>query len=386
MDIKNLAEIRKYLHRNPELSGKEKQTSEFISEKLKESGADEVITGLGGTGVAGVFKGKIGGIRVMLRAELDALPIPEINDFDYKSNIANVAHKCGHDGHMTILLGVASRLKEFLKNKEMTVITLFQPAEETAQGAKAVLEDEKFEQIRPDYIFGLHNLPGFPKGSIISKKGIFASASTGLIARFHGKTSHAGHPENGNNPVLSMTNTINGWLSIPAMSTPFNSAANVTVIHAKLGEIAFGTSAGEAVVMATFRAHSDEVMQQMCKKAEKIAAGNAGVYGLGHEIEYVEYFSSTVNDDNCACLVEESAKNKNFEIVNRNEPFPWSEDFGFFLKNIPGAFFGLGSGENHPQLHNPDYDFPDGITANGIEMFMDIIERVSEKNVPSFCN
>jgi amidohydrolase len=372
----DLVEFRRGLHRRPELSGKELQTARTIEQALNRFGPTGLITGLGGHGVAGIFDTGRPGPTVMLRADLDALPIAEENEFAYKSETPGSAHACGHDGHMSILVGVAERLQEILPDLNGRVILLFQPAEEIAQGAKAVIEDEKFKRIDPDYVFGLHNLPGFPEGSVIIRNGEFASASQGLITRFKGKTSHAGEPQYGKSPVLAMTSAIHALMLIPAMYTPLERSALVTIIHARLGEKAFGTSPGYAEVMATFRSHRNQEMQIMEKKAEELVKGIAGTYGLEHSTEWVEVFPAICNDPESVLIVEQAAKELDMVILRPEHPFSWTEDFSYYLRHHNGAFFGLGSGKDHPQLHNPNYDFPDSIIPHGIEVYVNIVKSI----------
>ncbi len=214
LNLDELVNLRKELHRNPELSGKEKNTSDKINNFIGRFYPDEIITELGGHGLAFIFKGKEKGKTILFRSELDALPISEQNDFEYKSSIENVSHKCGHDGHMTILSGFASLLNDN-KPAKGKVVLLFQPAEETGEGAAKVLEDKKFEQIKPDYVFALHNLPGYPAGSVVIKNGTFASASKGMIIKLHGKTSHASEPENGITPTPAVASIIQKLPFIP---------------------------------------------------------------------------------------------------------------------------------------------------------------------------
>ena len=200
LNLEELIEFRKDLHRNPELSGKEKNTSKKIVDFIKRFNPDEIITNIAGKGTAFIFKGNKEGKTILFRSELDALPISEQNSFEYKSRVENISHKCGHDGHMTILSGLASILKDEKPGKGKVIIH-FQPAEETGEGAKAVLGDKKFSSLNPDYVFALHNLPGFPENTVIIKSGIFASASKGMIIKLRGKTSHASEPEKGISPV-----------------------------------------------------------------------------------------------------------------------------------------------------------------------------------------
>lgn len=376
MEIKDLISFRKHLHKNAELSGKEEKTASIIIEKLKEFEPDELITNIGGFGIAAIFKGKEKGQSVLLRCDMDALPIPESNDFDYLSQNPEISHKCGHDGHMTIMIGVASSISKIKDDLKGEVILLFQPAEEIAHGAKAILEDEKWNKVKPDYVFALHNLPGFETGSVILRRGIFSSASKGLIATFKGETSHAAHPENGRSPLLAMLALIQGLIAIPGQYTKFSNSALITIIHARLGEIAFGTSPGVGEVMATLRSHFNEDMDTMTGEAFKLVAYQSDAYELESHIELVEEFPATNNDDECFDIVRESAKNLTMNILYPDNPFPWSEDFGYLTEQYKGALFGLGSGREHPQLHNSNYDFPNGIIIDGVNIFTEIVKRV----------
>ncbi len=367
----DLIEIRKYLHRNPELSGQEKNTSTYIVKMLKQFSPKVIITEIGGFGIAAIFDSRRPGMTIMFRAELDALPITESNIFSYKSKVEGISHKCGHDGHITILLGLAERIKR--ENFKGRIILLFQPAEETSKGAKRVVEDTKFKLLKPDYIFALHNLPGFTKGTIIQRKGIYTSTSIGIIIKLKGETSHAGHPENGNNPASAMTKIINEFNNLPQNIQDF---AMITIIYAKLGEIAFGTSAGKAVIMATFRSHTKNTLEIMQKKAISLVKEKAEKQNLDYEIEWVEYFPEIVNDDECVDIIKKSAENIDNKIKFIKQPFSWTDDFSYFTQKIKGAFFGLGSGKDHRQLHNSDYDFPDEIISDGINIFIEIIKEI----------
>ena len=334
--MEELVELRRDLHRLAEVSGNEKKTAQKIEAFLAATNPDELITGIGGYGIAACYEGEKEGPSVMLRCELDALPIPEDNDFEYKSEDAQTGHKCGHDGHMTIICGVAKHLKEE-EIQAGKVYLLFQPAEETGEGAQRILEDDKFKKLQPDYIFALHNLPGYEKHSIVVKEGVFAAASVGFITRFKGATSHAAHPEQGKSPALAMAQLVQSLSSIPQFDTSLDESAKVTVIHARLGEQAFGTSPGYAEVMATLRTYDDNVMDKLKEKAVNLSEGLAKTYGLELETEWVEAFAATKNDSEMSSLIAEVAKEQDIEVGHKATPFSWSEDFGHFTKEIPGA-------------------------------------------------
>ena len=373
--IDELTRFRRRLHSQPDLPREEEQTAGLVRRYLEQYPPDEFIDGLGGFGLAAVYSGTAPGPTVLIRAELDGLPIPESMDLPHGSQHEGVAHKCGHDGHMTMVSGLAPLLHQQRPEKGRVVL-LYQPAEETGEGAQWVIDDPKFAAIRPDYVFALHNLPGYPKGQIIIREGVFASASKGLIGRLHGATSHAAQPQRGNSPALAVAELINGLSAAPQFYTALFHNAKVTVIHARLGEVAFGTSPGYGEVMATLRAHRQQVIDVLTEKCGHLVRATGGKYGLEVDIEWVEEFPPTVNDSKCSGLVHEIATDLGFDILEPETPFAWSEDFGNFTAIAPGALFGLGSGEDTPALHNPTYDFPDDLIPFGTAMFAGVLQRL----------
>jgi len=372
-----LLKLRKLLHRFPELSGREENTARTIVSFLESRRPDELVSGIGGHGVAAVYNGSENGANVLIRCELDALPIHESSTMQYCSETEGVSHKCGHDGHMTIVSGLAERFYSRRPDRG-SVILLFQPAEETGQGARRVLDDDKFNRLSPDFVLALHNLPGFELGRVITKKGVFASASIGLSIKLKGKTSHAGEPEKGNSPAPAVAQLIQVLSSVPQFHTALHESAKITIIHAGVGEIAFGTSPGEGVVMATLRAYSQDVIDRLIEKAAKIAAHVADLFGLEMTIDTVEPFPATINDPEIVDLIERSARSIGNSFLRQEFPFPWSEDFGHFTGSYRGALFGIGAGINHPALHHPDYDFPDELIEPGISFFETLIHQIQD--------
>lgn len=373
----DLIEIRHYLHQNPELSGNEIKTHQFLKKQLEQLSPDKLISHLGGHGLAVVFNDENYDKTIMFRCDIDALPIAENNTLPYTSSNENVAHLCGHDGHSAIMLGFAASISRKKDTQKQSGFA-FQPAEETAQGAYAVLNDPKFKEIAPDIIFGMHNLPKFPLHTIIHKNNIFASASVGMIFTFKGSTSHAAHPENGKNPSLAIAQMIQTLYAIPQLITPFNASNLITIIHVNVGEIAFGTSAGSGRIMATFRSHSNAHMETMKAKARLAAENLADTFGLDLSIEEVESFSATHNSNTAYNILLNAIKGGKFSNESTSSPFPWSEDFGFFTDQYEGCYFGIGSGKSQPQLHNSDYDFPDAIIPTGIKIFEGILEQLEK--------
>ena len=367
-DLEKTIQLRRELHQNPELSGSEFITAERIAGFLSHYKTAEIIRGIGGNGIACIFKGIEDGPSVLFRCDMDALPIDETNDFEYVSKEKGVSHMCGHDGHMAIIAGLADAVFKNPPEKGQAIL-LFQPSEENGQGALSVLNDEKFRNLEIDYVFALHNLPGFPKGEIILKDETYASASKGIIIKLYGKTSHAGEPDNGNSPAVAMANIIKQLNDLPKDKNLFTDFTLITIIHARLGEIAFGTSPGYAVIMATLRSGNNDDMQKLTAKAEVVATENAEKSNLKIEVSYTDEFPATVNNTELTSVIEEIAKSNKISYKYLNEPFRWSEDFGHFTQKYPGVLFGLGSGENHPQLHSSDYDFPDEIIEKGVRFF-----------------
>ncbi len=376
--VESLVAIRKKLHARPELSGKEHFTSRYIENILEELQPDSLSKNIGGQGVAAIFKGREPGPRIMVRSELDALPIKESNNFEHRSKVDGVSHKCGHDGHMAIAIGVA-RYFSINRPSKGELMVLFQPSEENGEGAGKVMSDPFMNENRPDFVLALHNLPGYPLNRVVLRNGVFASASKGMIVRLKGKTSHAAEPENGLSPAMAVSDIIRELMLL--QNEPiFRSFVLLTIIHVRIGEIAFGTTPGEAVVMATLRAFENNEMELLSEKAVDIVERNARLYGLRCDISWTEEFYATENDVRINKVVEDVAEKNDLKVTHLQKPFKWSEDFSCFTREIPGVLFGLGAGENHPELHNPDYDFPDELIEAGVKMFTGTFEKLLIKS------
>ncbi|WP_299986067.1 amidohydrolase [uncultured Pontibacter sp.] len=369
-DLKEIKALRHHLHQHPELSGLEFETSHTLRDFLQRYQPNEVITDLGGNGFAVIFNGKDSdaGPTVLFRAELDALPIVEQNELPYTSIQKGVSHKCGHDGHMAILAGLANLLHQHPLDKGRVVL-LFQPAEENGAGAWAVLHTPAFQEIAPDYVFALHNMPGKPIGQVILRPEIFAAASVGLKVQLHGKESHAAEPENGLNPGEGMSELIQAFNALVRDPHSFQDLTLLTVVHARLGEVAFGTNPGFATVMATLRAFEQEDLNRLKSLAIESVKLVSIKYGLRYDLEWVEEFPATRNSTEAVELIEQAARYLNMEITQAAQPVRWSEDFGHFTNRYPGALFGLGSGPDQPQLHHADYDFPDELIPASASLF-----------------
>lgn len=376
--LQELESLRHQLHQNPELSGKEHHTPEIITRYLADYPPDKVFRNLGGTGIAAIYESGNPGPCIAFRCELDALPIAETDNLAHHSNHKGISHKCGHDGHMAIVTGLGQLLAKERPAKGKVVL-LYQPAEETGEGAENILNDPQFKKINPDYIFGLHNLPGFEKGIAVIKKGTFSAASKGMIIKLHGATAHAAAPEHGKSPAIAMSEIIKALTRLSATKEDDNDFTLVTVVHALLGEIAFGTTPGYAEVRATLRAYRGEAIEIMTKKAVAIVKEFAEQYDLKEEISWTEEFSETRNNDQAVEIIINAATKTGIEIKEIDKPFRWSEDFGAYSKTIASGFFGLGAGIDAPELHQKEYDFPDEIIPYGIKVFYAIIQDMLNK-------
>lgn len=368
--------LRHELHRCPELSGSETETAARIVRFFSPLCPDALLTGLGGVGVAAVFAGGGPGPTLLLRAELDALAIQELNHLPYRSARPNISHKCGHDGHMAILVAVGRQLAG-KRPARGRVVLLFQPAEETGAGAAAVIQDPQFPAIAPDFVFALHNLPGFPLGSVVVRDGPFTAASRGAIIGLVGATAHAAQPETGRSPALAMAQIVESLSCLPADIAPSSEGAFATVVGAQLGNKAFGTAPGEAEIWATLRSETDSAMERIVAYNERLVADAAARFNLDWSLAYSDIFSATLNSPAANEVVRRSRGDNG--VIELESPFRWSEDFGRFTAIAEGALFGIGAGEEMPELHNGDYDFPDALISPAAEIFRRIIGHYLDK-------
>lgn len=371
--IPEVINFRRRLHSQPCLSGHEAKTVAVITEFLSRAPADENIVLAGGTGLACVYHGKRPGKRLLLRADTDALPIKEINTFPYRSTVENVSHKCGHDGHTAILCGLAPFLKEGDFAGE--VVLLFQPSEETGKGAAAILADKAFGSIEPDLVAGLHNLPGYPTGAICLRDGVFAAASEGITIRLHGQTAHAAYPETGHSPVLAVAQLLSGIEGLKNLTDNFDEFHLVTVVYARTGTLAFGTTPGDAEISATFRTFSNNGLDALKTRLKNLAFDVAGRHSLTCKVAFTEPFRATESHPAVVKKADNAARAASLEVIRLPNPFRWSEDFGRFTERWPGVFAGIGAGVSAAPLHSPDYDFPDELIATGITFWQQFIRE-----------
>lgn len=375
--MENLKELRRYLHQNPELSGKEKETATFLKKKLKEIGVDEIHDDFSQHSFLAIIKGQNKGENILYRSELDALPIEELNDFSYKSKTKGVSHKCGHDGHMTILVGLAEK---FIKNRpnKGDVLLLYQSAEETGEGAQAIIDSGFLKKFKIDVVLALHNVPSYPKGAILCKTGVITPTVESLKLRIEGDTSHAGSPDKGNNPATTIAELVTFFQSFHQPKSGEKDYFVVAPVFINLGREAYGISAGRADIGYTFRSDDisffknkkaviEEKIKQLCKQKK-----------LNFKIDWVEPFQSNFNAKDIVDEIKKATNKLNYKYIEKSTPFDWGEDFGLLTQTYKGAMFGLGSGENLEDLHHGAYDFPDEIIQNGVDVFYQLSNQIQK--------
>jgi len=374
-DMADLITLRRDLHRHPELSGQEAETANRIASFLAPAKPDQVVRGLGGHGVAAIFEGDAPGPSVMIRCELDGLPIAELSEADHRSTIPGKGHLCGHDGHMAILSGLA-RLLARRRPARGRVILMFQPAEEDGKGAALVLADPAFEGIKPDFAFALHNMPGLKRGHISLREGFANCASRGMRILLSGKTAHASMPEAGVSPMAAVSDLMPTLTSL-GQGGPLNEEyALVTVTHCRIGEPAFGIAPGAAEIWATLRTLTDAQMSALVFAAQQIVTQAAEKYGLGAKMEFDDVFHHCVNQPKAVSYLKQAIEDEGLPARYDDPPMRASEDFGLFGNHAHSAMFLLGAGEDHASLHNPDYDFPDDLIQTGTAVFHRVIRNM----------
>lgn len=371
-DIAELTAWRRRLHQMPEISGEEEKTAAEVVRFIADTKPDKVLTGMGGHGVAAVYDSGMPGPTLLFRSEIDALPIEEVSDIPHRSRVPGKSHMCGHEGHTTILAAVARQLGRRRPAKGRVVL-MFQPAEETGAGAAGVVADPRYAEIAPDFAFSLHNLPGVPFGHVRLKEGVVNCASRGMRIVLAGKTAHSSMPETGTSPMPAVAGLMPMLAALGGGDFTSDSFAMATVTHVSMGEPVFGVAPGRAEVWATLRTRLDERMADLVATAEKMARDAADEFGLTCSFDYHEIFVASLNAPEAVAQLRAALDAERIPHDESGLPMRASEDFGAFGRGARSAMFFLGAGEAHPQLHNPDYDFPDDLIPIGARVFMRVI-------------
>ncbi len=368
-----LTAIRHDLHAHPELGMAEHRTAEAVARKL-ESWGIEVHRGVGRTGVVGVLRGGNGPGAIGLRADMDALPIPEATGAAYASGNPGVMHACGHDGHTTMLLGAARYLAE-TRAFNGTVNFIFQPGEEGAGGALAMLEDKLFQRFPCERIYGIHNRPGMAVGTYAITPGASAAGGAFFDIDITGKGAHGARPEDGIDPVLVACHIGTALQSLISRNlSPWKAAVlSVTKIE---GGAAYNVIPGSARLAGTARAMQRETLALLEAGIARIATNVAAAFGATATTDFRILFAPLVNDAAAATAFADAAADLVGEasVDRAKPPGMGSEDFSFMMEQVPGAYLNVGNGDS-ASLHNAKYDFNDAAIPYGAALFARLVER-----------
>ncbi|TWF50311.1 M20 aminoacylase family protein [Neorhizobium alkalisoli] len=376
-----VSEWRRHLHENPEILYAVENTAAFVAEKLEEFGVDEIVTGIGRTGVVGIIHGKGGagnGRTIGLRADMDALPLTELTNKPWASKTEGRMHACGHDGHTSMLLGAAKYLAE-TRNFDGTVALIFQPAEEGGAGALAMIEDGMMERFGIDEVYGMHNMPGIPVGQFAIRKGGIMAAPDKFSITIKGRGGHAAQPHKTIDPIFIGSQLVGSLQAIAARNAdPVNSVV-ISVTRFDAGTT-HNIIPDQATLMGTVRTLSEETRDLAENRIRQIVDGIVSAHGAEASIDYERKCPVTSNHDR----ETDHAVRVASDIVGASnvdpsvDPSMAGEDFAFMLQRRPGAFIFIGNGDTAP-LHNPHYDFDDESLSYGMSYWVKLVEqRLSE--------
>lgn len=369
---KEVAAWRRDIHENPEILYDTHRTSALVAEKLKEFGCDEVVTGIGRTGVVAVIRGKSDskGRAIGLRADMDALPMQEQTGLPHASKIPNAMHACGHDGHTAMLLGAAKYLAE-TRNFDGTAVMIFQPAEEGGNGGEAMVKDGMMERFGIDEVYAIHNSPGIEAGTFAIRPGPILASVDEFTLHLSGRGGHGAKPNMTVDTTVMMCHMITALQTIVSRNMDPVEKAVMSLTSAETSSKAFNVIPDKAEVRGTIRTHSEDVRAMIPKRIKEIAEGVAQTFGGSVELEMRIGVPVTINDDAATEYARAAA-----QAVGICEDVPilmGGEDFSFMLQERPGAVIRLGNGPS-AGLHHPEYDFNDEIIPAGISWFAEIVE------------
>jgi len=376
--VQQLVQLRRLLHAHPELPDQEVQTAQTIAQFCRNAAPHiHLWEHIGGHGLLVRFEGAEAGPNVMLRCELDALPITETSRLPHASQNHHVAHSCGHDGHIAILCGVLFYLAAHPPQKG-SVTLLFQPAEETGAGARRMVPELRALGLSFDYAFALHNLPGAPLGAVIWYPETYAAASHGLEVEFIGKTAHASEPHNAITPTFAVIETIQAWMKLQKTPKLFSDFVLITIIHVEVGEPAYGTTPGHGFLRATFRANRQDDLDKLHQMAMAHLEEITAAHSLKTNTRLLDIFPATVNHPEANDVVRTAVQERRLSIWQATAPLAGSDDFALFTPHTKASFFDLGAGVHQMPLHDSSYDFPDALIPIGTDLWIAIIQILTK--------
>ncbi|WP_027038076.1 M20 aminoacylase family protein [Mesorhizobium ciceri] len=365
---------RQHLHQTPELNFDVFKTAAFVTEKLKAFGCDDVVTGLGKTGVVGVIRGRQGeGPTIGLRADMDALPLNEITGKSYASTIPGKMHACGHDGHTAMLLGAAKYLAE-TRNFTGSVAVIFQPAEEGGGGGNEMVKDGMMERFDISRVFGMHNMPGLPVGQFAIRPGPIMAATAEFTITVRGKGGHAAMPHGTIDPIVITSQLVGALQTIASRSTDPVEAVVVSVTKFHAGD-AYNIIPEMAEIAGTVRTLRKEIAKKSEERIRTICDGLATAFGARIEVDYQANYPVTFNHAEETVFAGDVAMSVAGDAhVHRGiQPVMGGEDFSYMLEARPGAFIFIGNGDT-AGLHNPAYDFNDEVIPHGMSYWVKLAE------------
>ena len=365
---------RHHIHQNPELLYDTIHTSKFVETKLKEFGCDEVITGIGRTGVVAIIKGKENksGEVIGLRADMDALPIQEQTNLDYASKVPGIMHACGHDGHTAMLLGAAKYLSD-TRNFDGEVALVFQPAEEGGGGAKEMVDDGLIEKFNIQEFYGMHNMPGLEIGQFSIKSGDFFAAADTFTIKIIGKGGHAAKPQETVDPVLISSNLVMALQSIASRNTNPTKNVVVSVCTFLTDTVSFNVIPEMVTLKGTLRTFDKEVQAIAKDKIFSLTKSIAEAYGGKAEIEFNYGYPVMKNSNDATEIAKTVAEKVSGKNTVSAEKIMGAEDFSYMLNATKGAYILIGNGDTD-SVHSPTYVFNDEILPIGSSYWAELVE------------
>ncbi|TRC97945.1 amidohydrolase [Mesorhizobium sp. WSM4303] len=365
---------RRHLHQTPELNFDVFKTAAFVTEKLKEFGCDDVVTGLGKTGVVGIIHGRKGdGATIGLRADMDALPINEITGKPYASTVPGKMHACGHDGHTAMLLGAAKYLTE-TRNFAGSVAVIFQPAEEGGGGGNEMVKDGMMERFDISRVFGMHNMPGLPVGQFAIRPGPIMAATAEFTITVKGRGGHAAMPHGTIDPIVIASQLVGALQTVASRSTDPVEAVVVSVTKFHAGD-AYNVIPETAEIAGTVRTLKKEIAKKSEERIRAICDGIATAFGATIAVDYDANYPVTFNDPEETVFASDVAASVagDTQVHRAIQPVMGGEDFSYMLEARPGAFIFIGNGET-AGLHHPAYDFNDEVIPHGMSYWVKLAE------------
>ncbi len=372
--LPEITEWRRDLHENPEILFDTHRTSGIVAEKLKEFGCDEIVTGIGRTGVVGVIKGKTNtsGKTIGLRADMDALPIFEATGLDYASKTPGAMHACGHDGHTAMLLGAAKYLSE-TRNFDGTVVVIFQPAEEGGGGGREMCADGMMDRWSIDEVYGMHNWPGKPVGSFAIRPGVFFAATDTFEVKVIGKGGHAAKPQETVDTTVMASHMVLALQTLVSRNADPVQQIVCSVTSFETESKAFNVIPEHVTIRGTVRTMSTEMRELAAKRLPEICDGVAQTFGGSVDVNYIKGYPVMVNSEEQTEFAAEVATS----VSGGCEDAPLvmgGEDFAFMLEERPGAYILVGNGDT-AMVHHPEYNFNDEAIPAGCSWWAEIVEQ-----------